>query len=285
MTAVFLVPVPKSNVQAALDKNYGPGAVVLTDVPSHDTSLFPSGFPADHHPVVSIIGTTLDTRMSIFQIQDPFQSGQVQVPYVRRFDSANSSVFGASIFSVIAGENNAAIPALVPSTVSTVVEGFPSGLGQLIPGTGAWQTDQFGTLSAVANWKVVPAVSGPGVIINMLDFTFDTNQNSFSKTYTQKLYKAVLNQPAILAGASFLAGLCQRNQFYANNITSIMTGRTGNVTFGPASDVSLVGGNLDQSAPGGFYPSIAGSSACWQNVGYNPESCKTVQQNVDKSAL
>ena len=48
----FLVPVPGTAVQKALNANYGPGVVLLAEVPSPDRSLFPGGFSANDHPVL-----------------------------------------------------------------------------------------------------------------------------------------------------------------------------------------------------------------------------------------
>lgn len=52
----FLVPVPKVATQDALNANYGPGVVVLADVPSSDKSLFPNGFSEASHPVLVTAG-------------------------------------------------------------------------------------------------------------------------------------------------------------------------------------------------------------------------------------
>nr|POE73086.1 hypothetical protein CFP56_31025 [Quercus suber] len=283
----FIVPVNKTAVQSALDTSYGAGNVLLADIPSSDASLFPAGFDSDLHPVLTSIGYTDDTRMSAFQIDGALLSANVYVPYARRPNSKAGTVLSAELTSYLAGPDGQTIPALVPSLVSTLVEGFAVRLGRFQPNNAAYQLNGGGVLSSSAAWTVVPnPLTGPGVYIEAVDMQFEPT-NQLTKT-TPKLFKAMLNQPAILSGLYLASNTCQRNQIYYNNATSTMLPRFGNVTFGAAADGELqTTGALQSASPdgSGFYAGLEGFSACGQNVGFNPEDCDEAVQNVDPASL
>jgi len=128
-------------------------------------------------------------------------------------------------------------------------------------------------------------LSGPGVYEEAYDFHF-TKQTAFT-LYTPKLFKLVLNLPSILSGLYFPLYVCQRNQYYFNNATAVMTPVLGDVTFGPAADgLGLqTTGTIQAAMPGGVYPGNEGITSCGQNVGFNPETCDQATKNVDKAAL
>jgi len=286
--AWFIVPVPSDAVQRALDGIYGSGTVILASVPTTDTTLFPSGFDSTKHPVLAAAGFDDDIRMSVLQIDGALLSGSIYVPYVRRPDSASETVLAAPLNDYMAGPSGDLIAALVPATVSTVVEGYPLRLGQFMPDNAAYQADSGGVLSNKVAWDVLPnPISGPGIYIEAFDMQY-TSETKFRKT-TPKLFKEVLNQPTVLSGAYLLGNICQRDQFYFNNDTSTMHPRAGNVTFGPAADGSTIQftGDLQQASPDGSgrFVAVEGFSACGQNVGYNLEDCDEASQNVDRTAL
>ena len=283
----------KTAVQAALDAFYGKSLtgqsnVQLLPLPSSDKSLFPQGFPSDQHPVLANAGLTDDIRMAVAQIDGPLLAGQIIVPFVKRYDSQSGTVLQAQLNGYMAGPNNNQIAGLVPSTVSTVIEGFPERLGQFSPAAAAYMLNG-NTLSNKVAWAVLPnPITGPGIYIESADFQYISGK---LKTTTVKLFKYMLNQPAILSGAigTLDSKLCQRNQAYFNNDTSTIYPRVGNVTLGPAADgiAPQTTGTLQSAAPGGVgvFLKVEGFSACAQGVGYNPEDCDAASQNVDKTAL
>jgi len=224
--------------------------------------------------------------MASFEIDGDYVSGSLYVPYVRRSNSAPSTILSAPISSYLSGLDGNTVAGLVPSLVSTVIEGFNSRLGKFIPTNAAYQVNSDNVLSNNVAWSVLAnPVSGPGIYPEAYDFQY-LKKSSFRK-YTPKLFKTVLNQPAILEGAYLLNNTCQRNQYYYNNATSTMTPVAGNVTFGSAADGATVqvSGVLQSAASGGFYPGNEGFTGCGQNVGFNPEDCDQAARDVDKAAL
>ncbi|KAF2773076.1 hypothetical protein EJ03DRAFT_324129 [Teratosphaeria nubilosa] len=284
----FIVPVPSTAAQKALDDFYGIGKVSLAPVPTTDTTLFPSGFPSSDHPVLVSSGFDDDIRQSVLQIDGALLVGSVYVPYVRRAGASANSILTAPLNNYLVGENGNAISALVPSTVSTLIEGIFVRLGMNVPADAAYQLNSNGVLSNKVAWDLLPnPITGPGVYPEVLDFQYEA-ADSFT-TVTAKLFKVVLNQPVILYGAYFVAGQCQRMQYYFNNSTGAMLPRFGNVTLGPAADglVVQLTGTLQQASPdgSGFYSGLQGFSACAQNLNYNVESCDSAAMNVDPTSL
>ena len=292
LAAWFLVPVSQKAVQAALDASYGTvlgvSNVQLVPLPTSDKSLFPKGFASDKHTVLVNAGLGDDIRMAVAQIDGPLIMGQIIIPFVRRYNSKPATVLQAQLNGYLAGPGNNQVAGLVPSTVSTVIEGYPQRLGQFSPDATAYMLNG-GILENKVAWAVAPnPVTGPGVYIEAADFQFISGKLSST---TIKLFKYMLNQPAVLSGAvgALDGGLCQRNQVYFTNDTSTIYPRVGNVTLGPAADGIAVqtSGTLQTASPSGngVYTKLEGFSACGQNVGYNPENCDDASLNVDKSAL
>lgn len=283
----FLVPVAKTAVQSALNSAYGNGNVLLADVPSSDRSLFPAGFDSSKHPVLVTTGYSDDIRMSAIQIDGALLGSTVYAPYVRRPNSKAGTILSALLAGYLSGPDGQSLPGLVPATVSTLVEGFPERLGLFKPDDSAYQLNDGGILSASVAWNVLPnLISGPGVDIEALDLQF-LPSTKLTQT-TPKMFKAMLNQPAILSGVYLANNTCQRNQIYFNNATSTMLPRAGNVTLGPAADGPLqTTGTLQAASPdgSGFFAGLEGFSACGQNVGFNPQDCDAAAQSVDPTSL
>ena len=286
---------PSTAVQNALDTIYGKNVltgvsnVQLASVPTEDTSLFPNGFPANYHPVLVSSGYDDDIRMGALQIDGPLLNGQLGVPYVRRFDSQPSTILNAELNGYLSGDNGNTVAGLVPATVSTLIEGFATRLGQFAPNNAAYQLNDDVYSNTVA-WNVLPnPISGPGVYIEALDMTY-LAASSLQNT-TPKLFKVMLNQPGILTGVigDLVGNLCQRNQYYFNNLTSTMFPRSGNVTLGPAADGlgPQLTGTLQAASPdgSGVYSFLEGFSGCAQGVGFNPENCDDASNNVDPTSL
>ncbi|TKA83473.1 hypothetical protein B0A55_00567 [Friedmanniomyces simplex] len=286
----FLVTVPKSAVQTALDTSYGPGLVVLANLPTNDASLFPHGFDsAAYHPVLVDAMYQDDVRMAAAKIEGPLLGAGLYVPYVRRAGiSKAGTVLQAPLSTFISGANGDAIAGLVPALVSTLVEGYLLRLGLFEPTNAAYQRNDDGVLSNNAAWLVAAnPISGPGIAPTAFDFQY-TMQDGFA-LYTAELFKTVINQASILSGVYFLANVCQRNQYYFNNDTSIMTPVRGNVTFGPAADGLGVQkkSTVQKASPdgSGLYVRNEGFTGCGQNVGFNPQNCDEAAENIDQSAL
>lgn len=79
--------------------------------------------------------------MSAFQIDGPLLNGQVYVPYVRRPKSKPGTVLSAQLNDYLSGSNDNSVAGLVPATVSTLVEGFPTRLGHFVPTANAYQSN------------------------------------------------------------------------------------------------------------------------------------------------
>lgn len=79
--------------------------------------------------------------MSVLQIDGPLLSGQVYIPYTRRPKSKLGTVLNAQLNGYISGPNGNSAGPLVPSVVSTLIEGFPSRLGHFTPTANAYQLD------------------------------------------------------------------------------------------------------------------------------------------------
>jgi hypothetical protein len=275
-------------VQTALDHTYGGGVFLLVPVPTTDTSLFPSSFPSNAHPIVVQASYDDDIRMVAFQIDGALLTGQVYAPYVRRPNSKPGTILTAEISGYLAGENYNAVAALVPSLVSTIVESFPTRLGLFDPADAAYQPNSGNVLSNKVASNVLPnPISGPGVYPEVLDMQYSST-SGLQKT-TAKLFKATLNQPSILAGVYLVTNTCQRNQQCFNNATGVMYPRVGNVTLGPAADGATVQttGVLQRASPdgSGVYSGLEGFSACAQNVGFNAQDCDEAAKDIDPTAL
>jgi hypothetical protein len=126
-------------------------------VPRNDPTLFPSGFDEDKHPVYVTAGYVDDIRMSVLQIDGALLLASVYVPYVRRPNSQSGTVLSAPLNQYMAGPNGMPLAALVPSTVSTVVEGFQVRLGRIVPDNAAYQLNSAGVYSTKVSCSKVPA--------------------------------------------------------------------------------------------------------------------------------
>lgn len=105
--AFFIVPVDKAKVAAAV-RPYK-----LLPVPVNDESLYPNGFPADKHPVLTQIGFQNDIRMSLLQLMDPLLGASIQVPYVDRLNDGKTP-FLFSVKQYIGGVDGKDITSVVP---------------------------------------------------------------------------------------------------------------------------------------------------------------------------
>lgn len=277
----FIIPVPKPAVQLALREAFPLQALTLLDVPTTDTSLFPNGFPEGMHPVLASIGLNDDIRMSSFQIKGGLKQGSVYATYVSQ--KGDPTPLSASLAGYIAGENGPLPNGLVPAVASPLLfAGTPIRLGEFDPDTPPYMSDAAGTLTTQANWAFFPnPLSGPGVYPVAVDMLFRFKAGA--ETYTDKTFKALINQPNILP-----SGLCQRNQYYFTNDTALTKFVGGNVTLGPgASGYNVLEGALMLASEygNGLYVGNEGFTGCAQNVGFSTEGCKAAGMNLDPSAL
>lgn len=197
----------------------------LLDVPS-DTSLFPNGFPKGMHPVRADISYNDDIRMSALQIDGALLNAGIFAQYVSK--DGSKSPLAVSLDSYIAGENGPLPNGLVPAAASLLLfGGYPLRLGQFVPQSAAYQSENGGKFSAQCKWAVAPnSVSGPGVYVEAADMEFETVAQSASM-YTAKAFQYIKNQPILLP-----SGKCQRNINYYNNATAMPLFRRGQVTLG-----------------------------------------------------
>ncbi|KAL8995264.1 MAG: hypothetical protein Q9169_004970 [Polycauliona sp. 2 TL-2023] len=266
----FIIPVPKADVQSLV-----PLYPLLTP-PFTDRTLFPTGFPANAHPVVVNTGYQNDIRMANLKI-DALLSAAVSIPYVDRLRDGKTP-FQATVQNYIGGVNDdqttAYLNSLIPSIVGTL------GGSTIFPATFAPKDDAYApiasnptTFTARVSQVIVPnPLSGPEVKPSAFDLQFTSTA---TPKYTEKTFRNFINQPIILNNLL----LCQRNPYYFNETSAEPQLRTGDViVYGPPA------GALP-SKLAGRYPGQGGYSASGQMVGYNQEFCRSAADKTDPAAL
>ncbi|KAI4242443.1 MAG: hypothetical protein L6R40_003997 [Gallowayella cf. fulva] len=258
---------PKSSVQSIVP-------FPLLTPPFADKTLFPTGFPADSHPVVVQTGYQNDIRMANLQIE-ALLGGNIYVPYTDRLKDGKTP-FQYPVRNYIGGidgQSQAYVMALIPSLVGTL-EGTTIFVATFAPNNDAYApiASNPNEFTAEVKQVIVPnPVSGPGVIPEAFDFDFVTARTS---KYTPHTFHALVNQPQILNN-----GLCQRNLYYFNETFAAPAMRTGNVTlYGPTA------GSVPQQLAG-RYVKQEGYSASAETVGYNAETCASAAAKTDPKAL
>lgn len=106
--AYFIVPVDSALVTKAVFP------YKLLKLPTSDSSLFPSGFPAGKHPVVITVGLASDIRMNLLQLSQDLFQGSIIVPYVDRLNDGKTP-FRFSVRNYIGGLNDNDVNGVVPS--------------------------------------------------------------------------------------------------------------------------------------------------------------------------
>ncbi|KAL8669186.1 MAG: hypothetical protein Q9168_006210 [Polycauliona sp. 1 TL-2023] len=266
----FIVPVPKASVQSLV-----PLYPLLTP-PFADKTIFPTGFPANTHPVIVNTGYQNDIRMADLKI-DALLSAAVSIPYVDRLRDGKTP-FQAAVQNYIGGVNDdettAYLQSLIPSLVGSL------GGSTIFPATFAPKTDAYAqvssnptTYTARVSQVIVPnPISGPEVKPSAFDLAFASTSTPL---YTAKTFHTLINQPIILNNQL----LCQRNPYYFNDTTAEPQLRRADVTvYAPPA------GALPQNLAG-RYTGQGGYSASGQMVGYNQESCTSAAQKTDPKAL
>ncbi|KAL8706614.1 MAG: hypothetical protein Q9201_000361 [Fulgogasparrea decipioides] len=263
--AWFIVPVPKSAVES-LVKPYS-----LITPPFSDKTLFPTGFPANSHPVVVATGYQNDIRMANLQIT-ALLGANIVVPYTDRLNDGKRP-FNFPVQNYIGGVNGQDIMGVVPALVGTA-EGTNIFVASFAPNNDAYAPIASNPNEFTAEVKkiIVPnPVSGPGVIPEAFDLDFVSARTPL---YTDHTFHAFINQPQILTNL-----LCQRNLYYFNETFAAPVQRVGNVTlFGPTS------GSVPK-ALAGRYVRQGGYSASGEMVGYNAESCESAAARSDPKAF
>lgn len=269
--------------------------------PFSDRSLFPTGFPANSHPVVVSIGYQNDIRMGNLQIP-ALVGASIYVPYTDRLRDGRTP-FNYAVQNYIGGvagnDLQADVEALVPGmflqttppflalsslfantptpsaaavatlTVTPVIVGF------FDPNDDAYSPVASNPNEFVAQVKkeIVPnTLSGPSVRPSAIDFDFVTARSS--PLYTQRTFRALINQPLILTNLA-----CQRNTYYFNETFAEPVLRSGNVTLYPP-----LAGSVPRQL-GGRYARQGGFSASGEMLGTNQESCRDAADNVDPTAV
>ncbi|KAL8806413.1 MAG: hypothetical protein Q9182_001328 [Xanthomendoza sp. 2 TL-2023] len=234
--------------------------------------LFPTGFPADSHPVLVGTGYQNDIRMSKLQIKR-LLAGNVYVPYTDRLRDGKTP-FQYAVRNYIGGVNGEDLMGVVPSLVGTTLDGTTIFVGTFAPNNDAYApiSDNPNEFTAQVKRLIVPnPASGPAVTPEAFDLLFST---ASTPLYTPRTFHALINQPQILNN-----GLCQRNPYYFNETFTKETLRSGTVTlYGPTA------GDLPQKLAGRFF-NQGGYSASASSLGYNPEECTSAAAKVDPKAL
>ncbi|KAF1847644.1 uncharacterized protein K460DRAFT_352746 [Cucurbitaria berberidis CBS 394.84] len=251
----FILPVPKTAVQKAIDEAYLGNAITkqlkLLDPP--DELVLGDGT----HPVIVAAGYSSDIRQSILQIDGTLNmlGAQIIVPFVGK--DVSKTPLNAPLV-IYLGVTDAALfrrlAAIIPAAVSTLVGGLAVRLGNSLPSNAAYQSDNDGLFSSNTKWQIVGnPFSGLGVIIEALDLHFTTNPTPPAAP-SFKTLKSVINQPYLLKGPTGSAtGKCQRNTYFFNNATAQVVFRSGRVILGPAASgdgitSGVVSGTLQQAS-------------------------------------
>jgi hypothetical protein len=300
MAAIFVVPVPESAVQQAINEAYPLVFPKPTLLPVPDSLNFEIGM----HPILVVSGVNNDIRQSSLYIDQPLRTTGVFAPFTSTGKS--DTAFSAPLVSYLAGSDktkNTILPALVPALVATLAGGLTSGIGDFLPVDAAWEsgpTNPDGTLLYSSKTKQVVfanPISGPGIYPAVVDMLFSDES---MPRYSLKQVLEMINQPYILntpfnAVPSALPGLpggimtCMRNTYYFTNKTAQVQPRFGNVTLGPSAAAFRTGffpGTLQKASPDmvGDYLGVHGFSGCAQLVGYNTvggQDCEEAAKVVD----
>ncbi|KAL8730117.1 MAG: hypothetical protein Q9166_004316 [cf. Caloplaca sp. 2 TL-2023] len=260
----FILPVPKASVQSIVK-------YPLLTPPFADKSLFPTGFPANTHPVLVATGFQNDIRMANLQI--PFLlGGNIYVPYTDRLKDGKTP-FNYAVQNYIGGVDGKDVQGLVPSLVGTL-EGTTIFVASFAPNNDAYApiASNPNEFTAQVKQVIIPnPISGPSVKPEAFDFDFITAK---SPLYTARTFHAMINQPQTLNNL-----LCQRNPYYFNETFAEPKLRSGNVTlYGPTAGAA-------PSALAGRYIKQGGYSASGEMVGYNPETCENAAARADPKAF
>ena len=277
--AWVIIPIPKTAVKSVVTP------YSLLPVPTGDASLFPSGFPADAHPVLVSFGYNNDIRMSALQIQSLMEANII-VPYVDRLGDGKTP-FQSAVRNWIGGTNGQDIMGLVPGkplqSIDSIIlrtdhpitaivgsfEGTTITVAQFVPNNAANQPIGPNEYIAQVKQTIVPnPVSGPGVIVEAMDMDFTITT---TPAYTSHTFHTLINQVQTLTN-----GMCQRNPYYFNETFSRPTFTNGKVIlYQPAGPAVLAG----------TYTGLTGYSANAETIGYNAQDCKTAAAMVDPAAL
>ncbi|KAL8935689.1 MAG: hypothetical protein Q9216_005301 [Gyalolechia sp. 2 TL-2023] len=256
--------IPKASVQSIVP-------YPLITPPFADKTLFPKGFPANTHPVVVSTGYQNDIRMMALQIP-ALLAGSIYVPFTDRLKDGKTP-FNYGVQNYIGGVDGKEIEGVVPAVVGTA-EGTKIFVGRFAPNNDAYAPIASNPNEFTAQVKqiILPnPISGPGIVPEAYDLDFIS---ALAPLYTQKIFRAIINQPTILTNL-----LCQRNTYYFNETFAEPKLRSGNVTlFGPLA------GSVPR-ALAGRYVKQGGYSASGEIVGYNPETCEDAASNVDPKAV
>jgi hypothetical protein len=290
--AWFIVPVPKDDVQQAVDETTSltnvlgvlTGKLRLLPVPKE------YNITEGYHPILVSSGYMDDIRQDVLALNKPLLGSSLVVPWVGR--PGSETPFSRPIVAYLAGEGNggeALLYAAVPALVATILGGLLSKPGYFIPNNEAYQ--QRGTLpdgrqiySRSTKWASVPnPASGPGVYPEAFDLLF---AQELKPRYSIELFRKAINLPYLLNAP--LSGRCERNTYFFNNATADVQYRSGNVTLGRAASANGLIAPLLKTTPNGNFIDVHGFSACAQVVGYNTlagEDCEEAAEEVHRMAF
>ncbi|KAL9020069.1 MAG: hypothetical protein Q9185_002683 [Variospora sp. 1 TL-2023] len=263
----FILPVPKSSVQAVVP-------YPLITPPFSDKTLFPTGFPANTHPVYVSIGYQNDIRMKSLQIP-ALLGANIYVPYTDRLRDGKTP-FNYAVQIYIGGVDGKDLEAGVPAAVATLT-GTTVLVGFFAPNNDAYApiASNPSEFSAQVKQVVVPnPLSGPSVRPSAIDLDFITAASASSALYTERTFRVFLNQAQILTNL-----LCQRNTYYFNETFAEPRLRSGNATLYPP-----LAGSVPKEL-GGRYVRQGGLSASAEVLGSMPEGCREAAANVDPAAV
>jgi hypothetical protein len=153
--------------------------------------------------------------------------------------------------------------------VADILLGFPAQYATLNPNNAAWQ--EIAPRDYLQQTKQVilqNSLSGPGITPAAIDIDFKSDINP---KYTAHIFHALINQPAVAPN-----NMRQQDIYYFNETFAQPKPQTGTVVlYSPPLPTGLEG----------HFEGVGGYSVNGENVGYNPESCAIVYQNLDPKVL
>ncbi|KAF8593545.1 hypothetical protein BDV93DRAFT_566425 [Ceratobasidium sp. AG-I] len=207
---LFIIPYPKYDLQKLA------GYPLLAPFPTADGTA----------PLVLQFGKLADIRQNVAQIPE-LMSSTVIIPFVDRLKNGKSP-FSLSKYTFT--------DQIIPSAVSSLVEGYQNELASFTPAHEAYASDQ-GVLSFAVKQDIVPTpplpVGGPGFSVPVFDATFTPLPTSQTPKYPQSMYEDILNGPIFGYGPE-----CGTLQTFFNFTFTYAIFVTGDVTlYAPATGI------------------------------------------------
>ncbi|KAI1334285.1 hypothetical protein F5Y15DRAFT_421028 [Xylariaceae sp. FL0016] len=266
-TAWFIVPFDKSVVASIVGKG-------LVPLPN-DTTMFPSGFPANQHPVLFYSAYLADIKQGPLEIPSLLNAG-IRVPCVDQLVDGKTC-FSYSVTGFIGGDNGQIISGLVPGAVGTL-EGNTVYPGLFSPANAPYQDLGNGEFFTEVDNQILPnPLSGPGIAPEAFALRFTKVGQNQTSLVTDRGFKFLLNQPLI----SNLGLTCANILYYFNQTFEEPFYCQGTVDF-ISEPLNL---NTVPSPLAGSYFNQACWSASAVSVGGGQMDCRQAAASLDLTSL